>query len=211
MKRREKLKQIELINSEVDDKDSEDDDEMESSEENIQDFNPVLNFNNKDKSEEDSVELLINKDVNDIFEIPGFKGNEMDFINEKKITVIEDAPQTIEHSLPGWNSWAGEGIEFKKTKFNTVIEKKDGIRPSDREDYTKNHIIINEHIEVNDKYKAVRPYGYTGKDYNKKITTTISLETTSLRIFNRFVKINNNKDKHIPGQSIPPKEFDPQY
>lgn len=208
MKRKEKLKQAEL-KEENEDVTSSEDDNSEISEENIHEFKPVLEFKNNGNTEKE-IEEPVNEIVNEAFEIPGFKGNEMDFLEEKKAIVFEDAPQTIEHSLPGWNSWAGDGIEFQKTRYNTVIEKKDGIKDTDRQDFTKKHIIINEHIEISDKYRAIRPYGYTGKDFNEKLATPISLETTSLKIFNRFVKMSN-RENNVPGQSIEPKEFDPQY
>lgn len=212
MKRREKLKQ-ELLDESVDDSESDVSKSENSSysiSDNIHEFNPILDFKDNNTSEEVS-ESSDKEIINEAFEVPGFKGNELDFIEEKNKVAIEDAPQIIEHTLPGWNSWAGEGIELEKNKFNTSIEIKDGIKPKDRQDFSKSHVIINEHIEVNDKYIASRPYGYTGKDFSQKINTPVSLETTSLKIFNRFVKMSNKDENNTPGASINPNEFDPQY
>jgi U3 small nucleolar RNA-associated protein 14 len=207
MRRREKIKQSELLEDAADSESEQCESDVSS--EDIKDFDPILKFK-KNSENIAEVEDDASNNKNDLFEVPGFKGNEIDFLKEKKTIIFEDAPQVIEHSLPGWNSWAGDGIEFKKTKLNTIIEKKEGIAASNRQDFKKQNIIINEHIEVNDKYKAKRPYGYTGKDFIDKINTPISLETTSLKIFNRFVKMNN-KEENVPGKDIQPKEFDPQY
>lgn len=202
MKRKDKLKKEELIESFTECS------EVSEEEASPQEFRPTFTFENtKEESEdasEDNSECSI---VENAFQVPGFTGNEMDFLKEKKQIVEEEAPAIVEHYLPGWGDWAGDGIEFKKTRSNTVIEKKDGIENKERQDYKKNHLIINENTETNERYTSKIPYGYSYKDYKKKLKTPISLETTSLRIFNRFVK----KDDTIQGKKISPKEFDPQY
>ena len=209
MKRREKLKQEMLMENESEASDSKTE-QASNDDDNINDFQPVLEFKNNDITDESDDNQTEEEIVNEAFEIPGFKGNELDFLEEKNKVAVEDAPQVIEHCLPGWNSWGGEGLEFEKTKSNTIVEIKEGIKIRDRQDFSKNHVIINEHIETNSKYTATRPYGYTGKDFIEKINIPVSLETNSLRIFNKFVKMSN-KEENIPGQNISPNEFDPQY
>lgn len=203
MKRRDKVRKEEAIEV-TDDESGEEDD--------IHDFKPVISFENKeeDSEVESSVSDLSNEFIDKAFEIPGFAGNEKDFLAEKMRTVQDDAPQLIEHSLPGWGDWTGEGMEFKKTAFNTVVEKKEGIRVSDRQDYKKDNVIINENTEVNEKYMNETPYGYSNNNYKKKLMTPISLEATSLRVFNRFVKYKKD-DVAIPGEVIKPKEYSPEY
>lgn len=208
IKRREKLKKEEML----EDMDSDEcsDEENESDIEELRP--PIISFNNKDK-ESDTEETILNEYqemVEKAFEVPGFEGNEKDFLSEKSEIIKEDAPQTIEHCLPGWGEWAGEDIEFQKTKYNTIIENKDGIKNSDRQDFKKNNVIINENIQMSEKYKSTLPYGYSYRDYKEKLKTPISLETSSSKVFNRFVKFNK-KDEHVPGQVIKPREFEPEY
>lgn len=211
MKRREKLKKEELaLDRENSSENSSDDCSEDESLEELRP--PIITFNNKDK-ESDSDESSADeyrKMVEKAFEVPGFEGNEKDFLREKSEVIKEDAPQTIERCLPGWGEWAGEDIEFKKTEFNTVIEKKDGINKSDRQDFKKENVIINEHVQISEKYKSTLPYGYSYRDYKEKLKTPISLETSSFKVFNRFVKINK-KEEHAPGEIIKPREFEPEY
>lgn len=112
--------------------------------------------------------------------------------------------------MPGWDDWAGEGLETKKTKYNTVIERRDGIKIGERQDFNKTNVIINEHCGAPDKYKSELPYGYNVKDYKKKIQTPISAETNSLRVFQKFVKLSS-KDDEVMGANIKPAEFEPEY
>lgn len=223
MKRREKLKQESLLEQVLDSSEEDLGSEGESGSEEVSGndevngndevkFRPVFNFNNKkdevlsdkeDADEADTMRVTVEK----AFETPGFQGNELEFLREKAQVMKEDAPQVIEHFLPGWGSWAGDGIEAQKTHMNTFIEKKDGIEISSRQDRGKGNVIINEHTVVDEKYKSTVPYGYSYRDYKNKLKTPISLESTSLRIFNRFVK----RDDATPGKKIDPVEFDPKY
>ena len=136
--------------------------------------------------------------------------NELEFIKEKAKTVEKEAPQIIETVLPGWNTWGGIGIETRKTKQNTFVETKEGVKPRDRKDFNRKHLIINEKIQIPEKYKSEIPYGYTKTSYNKKISTPISLETNSLRVFKRFVKMEN-KEENPAGKKIEPSVFKPDY
>ncbi|ELA42952.1 uncharacterized protein VICG_00267 [Vittaforma corneae ATCC 50505] len=215
MKRKDKIKKEEALEACF-----EESSRSEETSSNIQEFRPVISFekDKKDPSNEEDYGQSPSDDSNDsarglvdkAFEVPGFEGNEKEFLLEKAKVVQEDAPQIIEHCLPGWGDWAGEDIEFHKNKFNTTIEKKDGIKMSDRQDYRKSNVIINEHAEISDKYKSTLPYGYSHENYNEKLKTPISLETTSSKIFNRFVRLNKN-DNAALGETIRPREFNPEY
>lgn len=215
MRRREKLKNNELL--ERDSKEiesfnaSSEDDSCKS--EGIQEFRPVLSFNNQTREDSSESEICDSQCalVASAFQTPGYECNEKDFLLKKAETIRADAPQVIESPLPGWdNSWAGEGVEFKKTKFNTTIERKEGIRSQDREDFGKGHVIISEHVKIPEKYMSKLPYGFSSKDYKAKICTPISIETNSLRIFNRFVKVARKNDS-VAGKKIDPCEYDPEY
>lgn len=204
MKRRDKIRKEEALEN----CSTEESDCTESESEN---FRPIISFNNKkDEELESSTVESVDSVVNKAFEVPGFEGNEREFLSEKTKMVQEDAPKVIEHYLPGWGDWAGGDIKFQKNNFNTIVEKKDGIKIKNRQDYNKNNVIINEHIATNDKYKSILPYGYSKDNYKDKLKTPISIEVTSSKIFNRFVKSGTNKDKK-QGEFIEPCEFNPEY
>jgi len=209
MKRRDKLRKNEMLepiseeeNSEQEDKESE----------NLEEFRPVLSFNNKIEIAEESEEAsnTQNAIVSAAFCKEDTNLNEKEFLREKTAVTTEDAPKILEHSLPGWDTWAGEGIEFVKNKFNTIIEKKPGIRVADRQDYRKSNVIINENMEIPAKYVSNLPYGFSSKEYKRSIYTPVSLETNSLRVFNKFVKMVH-KEENPAGKDIMPQEFDPEY
>lgn len=214
MRRRDKLRKEQALKVDSDDTESGNDDSEMSEEEELN-VNPIMTFNRDDNNSEESViednkngdqhNMIKNAFVND-----DVVGNEVEFMKEKLEVLEKDAPSIKETVMPGWDEWAGEGIETKKTKYNTMIEKKDGIRISDRKDFKHHNIIINETIEIPDKYKANLPYGYSVNDYKRRLDTPISAETNSLRIFKRFMKIGNKEDD-ILGKVIKPTEFEPEY
>lgn len=179
--------------------------EMDLSSENVDftDFKPHLEFNNKENEELDSQQKI----VREVFDT---SSTDSDFEEEKKEIVKEEQPLVITNKLPGWDDWAGEGIAFVSNKINTSYEYKEGIRNKDRQDYNKNNVIINENTEINPKYLSKLPYGYTYRDYKGKISTPISTETNSLRIFNRFVKISK-KDETPSGKDIESQRYNPEY
>lgn len=78
----------------------------------------------------------------------GFAGDnvESDFANEKQELVQEEGDEVVDNTLPGWGSWAGEGISKREQKrgtrrFVTTIK---GIDPSQRKDAKLAQVIINE-------------------------------------------------------------------
>lgn len=210
MRRREKLRKDELLEQNLVDGSS--CESLASDCEDIQEFKPILSFNNKTHEESTESENSSSQHalVASAFQIPGYECNEKDFLQKKAEIVRADAPQITESSLPGWDSWAGEGIEFKKSRLNTTIEKREGIRNQDRKDFGKSHVVINEHVKVPEKYMSTLPYGFSSTDYKAKISTPISPEANSLRIFNRFVKMTRKND-NAAGETIKPSEYDPEY
>lgn len=215
MKRKDKVKKEETVDVRF-----EEPSESDEAGSTIQQLRPIISFENgrSDPPSEEECDLSSSTDSNNsaqdlvgrAFEVPGFRGNEKEFLLEKTRTAQEDAPQIIEHCLPGWGDWAGEDIEFRRTRLNTVVERKDGIKISDREDHKKSNVIVSEHVEASDKYKSTLPYGYSHESYSGRLKTPISLETTSFKIFNRFVRLGRN-DSRAPGESIKPREFNPEY
>ncbi|KAI5169561.1 hypothetical protein PAEPH01_0815 [Pancytospora epiphaga] len=148
--------------------------------------------------------------VKEAFRDPTVEGNEKEFLEEKYREIENDAPLTTRTVLPGWDDWAGEGIEIKMTAQNTVMEKKEGILPYNRKDYGKHNVIINEHVTLSDKYKTSLPYGYSPTEYKEQLKTPISMETNSFRVFKRFLKVLSKK-RPVSGENIKPSEFEPEY
>lgn len=181
-------------------------DDMRSKEYEIR---PIISFK-KESSEEYFDNENQNNIVKEAFSKDGAELNELEFLKEKKIIVSEQAPQIIETILPGWNEWAGEGIQIVKSASNSVVERKEGINPIDRQDFLKSNVIINENLQIPDKYKSELPYGFTTKNYVNYMKTPISLETNSLRVFNKFVKMGKKSDS-VSGKNIEPNVYEPEY
>lgn len=204
MLRKEKAKKNELL-QEIE---SEEDSEQDSTQ-SVEDLviNPLVSINQKpvdfDVNEIESEEEEIDEQkalIKEAFEIAEENGED-EFRKEKKQIIEEDAPKLNVTVLPGWGSWAGENLEVKKTKYNTVTEVKEGIRKRDRADFSKSNVIINEHLEFDKKAMAQLPYGYNENDYKQKMDILISEETNSLRIFKKFVKIDK-KSEIVPGKNV---------
>ncbi|THC99419.1 hypothetical protein EYZ11_001143 [Aspergillus tanneri] len=95
-------------------------------------------------SDEESVPVLLKN--HDLVK-RAFAGDEVvqDFEDEKQATIKEEGDQVIDNTLPGWGSWAGEGISKKQQKRQkrslTVVE---GVKPENRKDAKLSRVIINE-------------------------------------------------------------------
>lgn len=189
----------------------EEESEQGSGSEAASECSPVLEFKHDGPEESEPEQPAVQFEmVKKAFQDPEIRGNEKDFLEEKSAAVEADAPKVLETVLLGWDDWAGEGIEVKKTRHNTITERREGIRNHDRKDFNKNHVIINEHVEIPDKYRSQLPYGYSAKDYNERIRMPVSAETNSLRVFKRLIKMNRGGEE-MPGKNIKPAEFEPEY
>jgi U3 small nucleolar RNA-associated protein 14 len=130
--------------------------------------------------QEEMVRLAFGEDAGD---------NEKDFVEEKEDVINEEAPKIQEIVLPGWGSWGGAGMEITKTRYNTIVKCKEGIKHSNRRDFNVSHVIINEKTGGLDKrYKAILPYGYTKEQYQDIIRMPVSKERNTLRIFKKLVR-----------------------
>lgn len=189
---------------------------QKDSEENEEERIPIMDFVNENKDDDSEGSEISIEESKKLVKLAfqtndeDLNVNELEFIKQKAETVESEAPQIIETVLPGWNTWAGTGIETVKNKHNTFIETKEGIKPIDRKDFNRKHLIINENTTIPDKYKCEIPYGYSQENYHKKLSTPISLETNSLRVFKRFVKMEHKEDNPA-GKKIKPAVFDPNY
>lgn len=77
-----------------------------------------------------------------------FAGDEVvaEFEAEKEAIMSEDDEKMVDNTMPGWGSWAGEGISKRALKRNKgkVMTKKEGIKRKDRKDAKLERVIINE-------------------------------------------------------------------
>lgn len=98
----------------------------------------------QDDSEDESVPVLLKN--HDLVK-RAFAGDEVvqDFEHEKRDTVRDEDDQVIDNTLPGWGSWAGEGVSKKQQKRQKrFLTKVDGVKPEDRKDAKLARVIINE-------------------------------------------------------------------
>ena len=191
VRRREMAKTVELVEKEKDSSNSDSD----SSDEELEPKNvlPKINkshFNHKFSKEENSEKIL-----ESLFEEKG-REIQKDFDDEKKTCIKEEMPEKREIVLPGWGSWGGQKLENKKNKFNTINFEKKGIEITKRKDFDKKNIIINEKVDVPDKYKSKIPKKMTESQYRQKINTPISKECNTIRDFDKILndkKLSNDK------------------
>lgn len=88
-----------------------------------------------------------------------FAGDEVvaEFEAEKEAIMSEDDEKMVDNTMPGWGSWAGEGISKRALKRNKgkAMTKKEGIKRKDRKDAKLERVIINE--KRNRKVSLVSP------------------------------------------------------
>lgn len=125
--------------------------------------------------------------------------NKADFMAEKRAGEEECLEQEREIVLPGWGTWAGEGLEVVKSKFNVIKTYKEGVK---REDTHLENVIINPNKpQLSDKLYSSIPPSMSKNTFNKKMNTSVSKECNSLRVFNMFVK-SKNKETEINEEFI---------
>jgi U3 small nucleolar RNA-associated protein 14 len=67
-----------------------------------------------------------------------------EFEEEKHSMAESDQPTEKDLTLPGWGSWAGNGIKPKKNLVVERVVNRDAIDPRKRRDANLKHVIINE-------------------------------------------------------------------
>jgi U3 small nucleolar RNA-associated protein 14 len=67
-----------------------------------------------------------------------------DFEGEKAALIESDLPVDKDVTLPGWGSWAGNGVKAKKNVVVERVVKRDAIVLGKRKDAHLKHVIINE-------------------------------------------------------------------
>lgn len=64
------------------------------------------------------------------------------FQAQKEAEIQADAPKEVDLTLPGWGSWAGQGLPAPA--MGRVIKKVPGLDPKKRRDAQMKHVIIHE-------------------------------------------------------------------
>ncbi|PKY04336.1 Utp14-domain-containing protein [Aspergillus campestris IBT 28561] len=145
----------------------------------------------QDDSEEESVPVLLKN--HDLVK-RAFAGDEVvqDFELEKRDTIRDEDDQVIDNTLPGWGSWAGEGVSKKQQKRQKrFLTKVDGVKPDDRKDAKLARVIINEkRVKKNNKYMATQlPHEFESKaQYERSLRLPIGPEWTTKETFQNATK-----------------------
>jgi U3 small nucleolar RNA-associated protein 14 len=118
-------------------------------------------------------------------------GNE--FAMEKKQIVEEEGDQVVDNGLPGWGSWAGEGISKKaqkraKGRSLTTIK---GVAEDKRQDAKLDKVIVNERrVKKNAKYLATElPHPFESRQqYERSLRLPLGPEWTTKSTFQDATK-----------------------
>ena len=119
---------------------------------------------------------------------------EQKFLAEKEDLVKEQDDQVIDTTLPGWGTWAGEGISKKASKARArhrEIRKEPGINPEDRKDAKLKNVIISEKkSKKNGKYLASQlPHPFeTRAQYERSLRLPVGPEWTTKESFQGMTK-----------------------
>lgn len=116
-----------------------------------------------------------------------------EFEKEKKETVAEEGDQIIDNTLPGWGSWAGEGISKKAQKRaqRKVLTTIKGVAEDKRRDAKLERVIINEkRVKKNDKYRASElPHPFESRQqYERSLRLPLGPEWTTKSTFQDATK-----------------------
>ncbi|KIW14112.1 hypothetical protein PV08_06893 [Exophiala spinifera] len=118
---------------------------------------------------------------------------EQDFAKEKKEVEEEEGDQVIDNGLPGWGSWAGEGISKKaqkRAKGRSVTTVK-GVSKDKRQDAKLERVIINEkRVKRNGKYLATElPHPFESRQqYERSLRLPLGPEWTTKSTFQDATK-----------------------
>ncbi|KAJ3076227.1 hypothetical protein HDU98_004840 [Podochytrium sp. JEL0797] len=158
---------------------------------------PVISYDSDEDSDEDATAY---KNISDNFvhasDLQSLTQRELmqiafandnvaaEFEDEKEKVVKEDAPEVVDNTLPGWGSWAGDGVAPKTNLVTSLKSKPDSIAATKRKDAKLAHVLINEkRVRNAAKYLAKDlPFGYESREqYEQAIRMPLGVEwnTTS--------------------------------
>ncbi|CAL5872769.1 uncharacterized protein PFLUO_LOCUS7038 [Penicillium psychrofluorescens] len=142
-------------------------------------------------SDDDNVPVLLKN--HDLVK-RAFAGDEVvqDFEQEKLDTIEDEGDKVVDNTLPGWGSWAGEGIskrQQKRQKRNlTTVE---GVKADQRKDAKLQRVIINEkRVKKNTKYMASQlPHPFeTKQQYERSLRLPLGPEWSTKEIYQSGTK-----------------------
>jgi len=122
---------------------------------------------------------------------------ESDFEKEKRAAADSEDEKVIDNALPGWGSWAGEGIskrEQKRAQARTkgkFLTKTEGVKPAARKDTKLDRVIVSERrIKKNAKYLAsTLPHPFESRQqYERSLRLPIGPEWTTKETFQNATK-----------------------
>ncbi|KAJ0119469.1 hypothetical protein J7T55_013671 [Diaporthe amygdali] len=124
-----------------------------------------------------------------------FAGDEVvvEFEAEKEAVMSEDDEKMVDNTMPGWGSWAGEGISKRAMKRNKgkVMTKKEGIKRKDRKDAKLERVIINEkRNRKNEKFLASQlPHPFESRQqYERSLRLPVGPEWMTKESFQTSTK-----------------------
>jgi U3 small nucleolar RNA-associated protein 14 len=153
----------------------------------------------EDDDEDDVENEGIDLDVvlrNQALTATAFAGDdvEKEFEDEKKATIAEEDEHIEKNILPGWGSWAGEGLSKdaqRRNRGHVTYQKKEGIAPNKRKDAKLAKVIVNEkRVKANTKYMSTQlPFGFETKEqYERSLRLPKGPEWTTKKTFQDATK-----------------------
>ncbi|KHJ35692.1 putative small nucleolar ribonucleoprotein complex subunit utp14 [Erysiphe necator] len=147
-----------------------------------------------DDSDSDSEKSILLTHDQDLIK-RAFGGADVDneFKEAKKRTILDEGDKIIDHTLPGWGNWIGDGISKKELKRNKnrFLSTSEGVQAHKRKDANLERVIINEKkIKKNDKYLASNlPHPFeTRRQYERSLRIPIGPEWTTKKTFQSTTK-----------------------
>ncbi|KAL1854642.1 hypothetical protein Plec18170_004733 [Paecilomyces lecythidis] len=150
-------------------------------------------FNDEESGSDDEDKVPVLLKNHDLVK-KAFAGDEVvqDFEQEKQDVIEDEGDKVVDNTLPGWGSWAGEGVSKKQQKrqkrFLSTVE---GVKPDKRKDARLGHVIINEkRVKKNVKYLASQlPHPFESKQqYERSLRLPIGPEWSTKQTFQDATK-----------------------
>ncbi|KAJ5084701.1 hypothetical protein NUU61_009280 [Penicillium alfredii] len=144
-----------------------------------------------DSDDEDNVLVLLKN--HDLVK-RAFAGDEVvqDFEQEKMDTVEDEGDKVVDNTLPGWGSWAGDGISKKQQKKQKrFLTTEQGVKPEHRKDAKLSRVIINEkRVKKNTKYMASQlPHQFeTRQQYERSLRLPLGPEWSTKETYQSGTK-----------------------
>lgn len=141
-----------------------------------------------------------------------------DFTREKNETIDKEKGKDVDNFLPGWGSWAGEGIKISKRRRNRFVKRAPDVIRKDSEH--ANVIISEKKDAVLGKYlpKSLPPGTKDARTYQKKLSKatgsnwnpeTVFKQLTEPKVVTKAGKIIQpmDKDSLVGVKKFSDKEF----